>query len=708
MSLPRLLHLVCALALVLDCTATARAAGTQTYHFTTTFLSPASVPGNRFAAALAAAGTTVAAAAPGDDTRGSDAGAVYLFDATTGGFRLAIYSPYPSAHDDFGAALTIVHGIVAVGAPGNDVGAPGAGAVFLFDAATGGYRLTLFNPGPAADDHFGAIVVAVGDDLLVGAPNDDTGAPDAGTVYLFDAATGLLRRTIVSPSTGGGDHFGAAAVALGGSVVVGAPDDDAGAPDAGTAFVLTAATGALTQTLLNPGPAAGDRFGAALAVSGGAIVVGAPGDDTGATDAGAAYVFGAATGLLTRPLLNPGPQAGDHFGAALAAAGDRIVVGAPEDSAGAPASGAVYLFDTGSGRLESSFGNPFPAANDHFGAALTTLGGAIFVGAPAEAGAGRSPGIFHLFDACGSGLVSGGEACDDGNTTSGDGCSSDCQIEPATPTATPTATLTPTRTATPATTATLTLTKTPTATKTTTPTRAPTPTVTQTPPPTVLLTLTTTPTSATTPSASVTVTRTATPTTTATEAPIPTATPTSMPLSACGASAEVGCLRPAVPQKALLFLRDAPRDKSDALVWKWASGAATSKGDFGAPPNTTAYQLCIYDGTPKLILGIGVPAAGICGNRKLRPCWKETKTGFTYADTAQALGGFLRIKLKEGVEGKAAITVAGRGPHLNVPALPLTHPMTIQLKNVETGLCWGAEHDLVLKNQGDRFRAKGD
>ena len=31
---------------------------------------------------------------------------------------------------------------------------------------------------------------------------------------------------------------------------------------------------------------------------------------------------------------------------------------------------------------------------------------------------------------CGNGVVEGGEACDDGNTADGDGCSSQCQVHP--------------------------------------------------------------------------------------------------------------------------------------------------------------------------------------------------------------------------------------------------------------------------------------
>src|SRR5713101_4358892 len=38
-------------------------------------------------------------------------------------------------------------------------------------------------------------------------------------------------------------------------------------------------------------------------------------------------------------------------------------------------------------------------------------------------------GFLVAASCCGNGVVETGEACDDGNTTSGDGCSSSCQIE---------------------------------------------------------------------------------------------------------------------------------------------------------------------------------------------------------------------------------------------------------------------------------------
>jgi hypothetical protein len=55
-------------------------------------------------------------------------------------------------------------------------------------------------------------------------------------------------------------------------------------------------SGALLQLLANPTPKTGDGFGSAVAISGTRVIVGAPGDDTGATDSGSAYVYDLASG----------------------------------------------------------------------------------------------------------------------------------------------------------------------------------------------------------------------------------------------------------------------------------------------------------------------------------------------------------------------------------------------------------------------------
>ena len=110
-------------------------------------------------------------------------------------------------------------------------------------------------------------------------------------------------------------------------------DDDSGAVDSGSAYVydLTNATpGVPLFTLNNPTPAAGDLFGYSVAISGMRVVVGAFQDDTGATNAGSAYVYDLSSGTPTMPVFtlnNPSSSFPSGFGNAVAISGTLVVVG---------------------------------------------------------------------------------------------------------------------------------------------------------------------------------------------------------------------------------------------------------------------------------------------------------------------------------------------------------------------------------------------
>jgi hypothetical protein len=95
------------------------------------------------------------------------------------------------------------------------------------------------------------------------------------------------------------------------------------------------------------GAGAGDRFGTSVSISGGTIVVGAPNDDDWGSESGAAYVFernegGANQWGQVKKLTVGVPSALDRFGSAVAISGNTIVVGSPYDDAGS-GSGSAYI-----------------------------------------------------------------------------------------------------------------------------------------------------------------------------------------------------------------------------------------------------------------------------------------------------------------------------------------------------------------------------
>ena len=77
---------------------------------------------------------------------------------------------------------------VVISAPRDHANRNEGGALYVFEGATGRLLLTIVNPTPEAEDYFGVPVMAVGQNLLVGAPSDDESAKDAGAVYLFENA----------------------------------------------------------------------------------------------------------------------------------------------------------------------------------------------------------------------------------------------------------------------------------------------------------------------------------------------------------------------------------------------------------------------------------------------------------------------------------------------------------------------------------------
>ena len=73
-------------------------------------------------------------------------------------------------------------------------------------------------------------------------------------------------------------------------------------------------------TLHNPSPAVNDFFGYSVAISGTRVVVGAIDDDTGASEAGSAYLYDLSSETPTVPVVtlnDPRPRVFNYFGNAV-------------------------------------------------------------------------------------------------------------------------------------------------------------------------------------------------------------------------------------------------------------------------------------------------------------------------------------------------------------------------------------------------------
>jgi PKD repeat protein len=329
-------------------------------------------PTSGFGSTAAADGNLAVVGSPYAGINGvTDVGRVDLFNARSGQLVRTIANPFPADEPNFGSVLAISGNTVVVG---------GGVGIYAFDATTGTLLSTLANPNPTADNGFGSAVAISGSTVVVGAPLDDTGAAGAGVAYLYNASTGEVLKTIHNPFPAADVGFGLSVAIDGTRVVVGASEDGSLLPGVGVAYVFDTTTGNRVATIANPTPAADDAFGSAVAISGNTVLVGAWGDDAQTTDGGAAYLFNATTGLLTRTLVHPAPLDNAGFGGAVALSGILAVVGSPNDLAGAGVPGAAYVYSVATGQRVLTLTNPATGDRDSFGA-IVAIGSDTVLGA---------------------------------------------------------------------------------------------------------------------------------------------------------------------------------------------------------------------------------------------------------------------------------------------------------------------------------------
>ncbi|MBX7212045.1 MAG: FG-GAP repeat protein [Verrucomicrobiaceae bacterium] len=381
-----------------------------------TLNNPAPAADDMFGISVAISGTRIAVGTPYDDASGTDAGTVYEYDLTSGAPTvpvLTISNPTPAAGDFFGNSMAMEGTRLAVAAYWDDTAGSDAGAVYVFDLAGGTPAtpvVTLASPAPAANDGFGEGVAISGSRVAVGATADDITWPNGGAVHVFDLSSGTPTTpvfTIGTPTLGAFPGFGQSVAFEGSRLVVGTPFDDTGATNSGAVFVYDLSSGTPTVpalTIANPTPANGDWFGFDVALAGAHLATGARFDDTGAADAGSAYFYNLSGATPTVPVItlsNPTPATLDYFGFRVAASGTRVVVGMPYDSTGASSSGIALVYDTSSPTPlvpVAVLPNPTPAVFDSFGLAVAISGSLVAVGAPDDDTGVPNAGSVYIFD----------------------------------------------------------------------------------------------------------------------------------------------------------------------------------------------------------------------------------------------------------------------------------------------------------------------
>ncbi len=262
---------------------------------------------------------------------------------------------------------------------------------------------------PAEQDHFGYSVAIDGDTAVVGAyQKDGTSLMDVGAAYVYvrSGGTWSQQQKLVAETPVAGASFGRSVAVSGGTVAVGAPQDDSpGQLASGAVYVYTRSGSVWTREAKLAGAQVitGDDFGWSVALEGDTLVAGAKNDDVGSVNSGGAlYVFTRTAGVWSAQgsrLSASDAQDGDLLGSSLALFADTVVAGAEGVDTVADTdidSGAVYVFTCSAGvwtqhpRLRAAS----PAQGNLFGHSVAIDSGTLLVGEP-----NRSSGLgaAHVF-----------------------------------------------------------------------------------------------------------------------------------------------------------------------------------------------------------------------------------------------------------------------------------------------------------------------
>ncbi len=307
----------------------------------------------------------------------------------------------PHLYQRFGSAVAIQGRWAVVGAEWDPSSGPHTGAVYVFDLTTRRQRRKLVPAGLAVEDRFGASVAVSGDTVIAGAPGSDIFGKDSGAAYVFDIVTGQQLAKLVPNQGSQRAEFGSSVGIDGGVAIVGAPWDSNHGYEVGAAYLFDVFSGLQLKELIAAQSNPMDEFGTAVAIQGARALVGAPQYYTQAMGyIGAVYVFDTNSGNELRQLTPLTSIYGQRFGAALAISGPMAIIGAPYTHVYPYKlfSGAAYLFDYTSGQQLAKL-EPEPVAKQYFGTSVGINGARAIVGADGGLFDSKRVGLAYVFDA---------------------------------------------------------------------------------------------------------------------------------------------------------------------------------------------------------------------------------------------------------------------------------------------------------------------
>lgn len=323
---------------------------------------------------------------------------VYVRTGTSWSEQSKLVASDGAFNDQFGYGVAIDGDTAVISARMKTLGAntyQGQAYIFVRKGTSWYEQAKLVASDGADRDLFGNSVAISGDTAVIAASSKWIGsAISQGQVYVY-ARTGTAwseQAKLVARDGDGDDLFGSSVSISGDTLVIGASGKSVGASGQGVTYVYVRSGSVWSQQaqLIASDGAEDDAFGYAVSVSGDTAVVGAYFKNLRPNNAqGQAYVFlrsGTSWAEQAKLTASDGADT-DNFGAAVAVTGDIVLVGARiKDVAANASQGRAYVYlRTGATWSEHAIlTGADGASHDLFGYTVAVNGDTALIGAPTK------------------------------------------------------------------------------------------------------------------------------------------------------------------------------------------------------------------------------------------------------------------------------------------------------------------------------------
>lgn len=141
------------------------------------------------------------------------------------------------------------------------------------------------------------------------------------------------------------------------------------------------------------------------------------------------------------------------------------------------------------------------------------------------------------------------------------------------------------------------------------------------------------------------------------------------------------------------------RVDGSAMTWRWTRGAATDLAELADPRSDATYGLCVFGGAQQQTL-----AAVTLPPNATR--WRASRRGFTYRDGAHT-SAVERLQVLAGAANRAKVVLKAEGAVLASLTPQVDLPLTVQLTNSRSNVCWRADYDAsAVRRTGRSLEAR--